>query len=279
MSIEKRLNLLNHAKQITGSTDMSTIIQATKELESFLEKPFEKLVNYHDDFNAFLPHCMFEHPIKGIIPFAAYSYQTMLASVLQHSDFTIINSARQMGTTTMLCAYALWLSSYRADKTIAILSNSFTSAKEIIARIRFMFNHTVVWLPKMTTANASRIEFDNGCRIVAFTANENACRGMTVDTLIIDNASFISYSSDQHIEYLVGINQIYGGKAVIASTPNYNEGVFYKLWSDPIKYQAARIMIDHTMHPGQKERGALMKETMSPEMFSREHECQFITKP
>jgi Terminase large subunit, T4likevirus-type, N-terminal len=279
MSIEKRLNLLNHAKQITGSTDMSTIIQATKELESFLEQPFEKLVNYRDDFNAFLPHCMFAHPVKGIIPFAAYPYQTMLASVLQHSDFTIINTARQMGTTMMLCAYALWLAAFGADQTIAIAANKFAMAKEIISRIRFMADHTVVWLPKMVVANASAIEFDNGCRIVAFTANENAGKGMSINTLLIDNASFISYSSDQHMEYLCAVPLMHGGKVVVASTPYYTEGFFYKLWSDPIKYQAARIMIDHTMHPGHKERVALMKETMSPEMFEREHGCQFITKP
>jgi hypothetical protein len=278
MSIEKRLNLLNHAKQITGSNDMSTIIQATKELETFLENPFEKLINYRDDFNAFLPHCMLEHPTRGTVPVAPYPYQSMIGSVLQHSDFTIINTARQMGTTTMLCAYALWQASFSVDKTIVILANNFTMTKELIARIRYTVGHTVIWLPKMIVANQSSIEFDNGCRILACAANENACRGMTVNSLIIDNASFISYSSDQHMQYLIGINQIYGGKVVVASTPNYTEGFFYKMWSDPINYQAARIMIDHTMHPDHKERSASMKSVMTDEMFKKEHECQFITR-
>jgi phage terminase large subunit GpA-like protein len=278
MSIEKRLNLLDYAKKLTGSSEMSTLIQAATELESFLEKPFETLIKQAHDFNSFLPHCMIQHSVRGTLAFDPYPYQTMAACVLQNSQNTIINSARQMGTSVMLSAFALWSAAFKCDQNILMASHSYTAALNLISTIRFMIEHSTAWLPKVIVNNKHEIQFDNGSRIFASAITQNLGRGMTLNTLIIDNAAFIPYKLDNHVKELIGISQTFNTKVVLASTPKYQEGLFWDLWSDPTIFQAARITFDLSLHPDATERASQMKETLGAEMFKNECECQFITR-
>jgi hypothetical protein len=277
MSIEKRLNLLDYAKKLTGASEMSTLIQAATELESFLEKPFETLIKQVHDFNSFLPHCMIQHQTRGDVPINAYPYQIMAASVLQHSNHVMINTARQMGTTVLLCAYALWNAVQKPDQNIIIASHSYTAAQEMISRIRFMVEHSTAWLPKLIVNNKHSVEFDNGSRILASAVNENTGRGMTISTLILDNAAFIPYKFDQYIKELIGISRL-RTKVILASTPKYNEGLFYDLWHDPLLWEAARITLDYSLHPDAEERAVHFKSALDTETFKNECECKFIVR-
>lgn len=289
MNNPSKMDLLRQAKELTGSNDVQTLIQAAEQLEQYLT--FDDLKKSVDDFVEFAPHCMLQHPTRGVVPFVLQPHQIMAGYAMQFSDFVVINTARQMGITALNAAFLLWDASAHSDKNIVYMSNTYAVTSEVISRIRFMIdNAPVVDLngykiplpPKLVSATKNQLRFENGSRIDTITFNnfDTAMRGRSVDTWVIDNAAYVPHKYERDLGYHLAITRSHGkGKIIVSSTPYESKGFFYNLWQNAEQYQASKVFLPYYMHAERDETWLEeMKKRLPQENIENEFLCKFIER-
>ena len=80
------------------------------------------------------------------IPFALYDFQTKTLESFRDEQFNIVLKARQMGISTLVSGYALWLMTFFTDKSILCIaitkklqkhcykSNSYVSYAKLVTK-------------------------------------------------------------------------------------------------------------------------------------------------
>ena len=56
------------------------------------------------------------HPMRGLIPFKTYDFQTDLIQDFNDYRFNVILKARQLGISTTVAAYVCWMMLFHQDK-------------------------------------------------------------------------------------------------------------------------------------------------------------------
>jgi len=140
------------------------------------------------DIVDFIPHLKIQHPIKGAIQFVPWKYQEDTAKLLEENGkkMALVNMARQMGGSIIVCALALYRAATRPNHSILVVGNTFSNACEILERIKFMVETCALPLPHMSVEGKGLINFNNGSRIIARAATKEAPRGLSISTLIVD---------------------------------------------------------------------------------------------
>jgi hypothetical protein len=211
--------------------------------------------------------------MKGYMAFEPYSYQKELIDFLPHSKRIIINTARQMGTSFLLSCYALWEAVHTPYQNIVIAANNFSNAASIQNKILVSYDQYCGHKPGIVSRTKNRIEFSNGSKILFTAFTENALRGLTINTLIVDNAAYISHSVFANcMPVLASTNT----KVILASTPNMAEGPFYELWHEINDW--FKVALPWTVHPDRDAAWVQhMRGIMPQAQFSKEFECKFAT--
>ena len=147
-----------------------------------------------------------------------------------HDDrFLLILKSRQLGITTLVAAYSLWLSIFNSDKSILIISIKQEVSKEIVTKVRFANEHLPSWLKvKETTNNHMSLRFENGSQVAATSSSRDAGRSKVLSLLIIDEAAFIDEAEDIWTSCFNTLST--GGRAIVLSTPNGVGNWFHKMW-------------------------------------------------
>lgn len=128
-----------------------------------------------------------QHPNRGTIPFNLYPFQKNTLSRFHDDRFLLILKSRQLGITTLIAAYSLWLSLFNQDKSVLIISIKQEVSKEIITKVRFANEHLPSWLKeKETTNNHMSLRFENGSQISATSSAKDAGRSKVLSLLIVD---------------------------------------------------------------------------------------------
>lgn len=128
-----------------------------------------------------------QHPIKGTVNFDLYEFQEKTLQQLVNNDFNIILKSRQMGISTLMAAYSLWLMTFHKDKNILCLSITQETAKEIVTRVRFANDNLPAWLKvESVEDNRLSLRLKNGSQIKAVSSASTAGRSAALSLLIID---------------------------------------------------------------------------------------------
>ena len=137
------------------------------------------------------------HQKKGIIPFDMYDFQERALKDLFQYDYTVTLKARQMGMTTLLSAYALWLMIFEENKEVLALSYKQNKARNIIKKIKRMNSHLPSWMKeKKVIDNQLEVEFENGSKASAESTTSDAGRSESASFVIIDEAAFIDNAAE-----------------------------------------------------------------------------------
>lgn len=234
-----------------------------------------------DDPGVFVSHCKIQHPIRGAVPFNPYEFQCGLIAHVHENRFSIVNSARQMGTTTTIMAYALWFASMHPNKTILIASNRLVAAMECLERLRFMHAHLPDHLRvKLVTDNKTSMEFENGSLIIARAAAPDTGRGMTVDLMLVDDMAYISHSKAEAFWTAIQPTLI-AGRCIAWSCPSDDEGMFYQIWRGAMDRANGfePILLPWHVHPDRDATWAApFQNALSEAQWKREFECEFISR-
>jgi len=251
--------------------DLSYTEKEVLELAKCVENPTYFIDNY----------CYIVTLDHGIQPFKLYDCQKEKVETIHNNRKVIIMEGRQQGKTTVAAAYILWYTLFQESKTVAILANKASTAREIMSRYQLMFEYLPLWMQQgVKTWNKGDVELENGS--IVFTAATTAAgiRGKSVNLLYIDEAAIIPNTiADQFFTAVYPV--ISAGqttKILITSTPlGYNH--FWKFWNDAVNKvnDFVPMFIPYSRIPGRDEAWALEQRRQLGELkYNQEVLCKFL---
>ena len=69
-------------------------------------------------------YCYIEHPVRGRIPFGLYPFQAKVLELFQKHNFDIVLKSRQMGISTLVAGYSLWLMLFHKNMKILCIATT-----------------------------------------------------------------------------------------------------------------------------------------------------------
>lgn len=228
-----------------------------------------------------------QHPIRGSILFDLYSFQEETLQDFADYKFNIILKSRQMGISTLVAAYSLWLMIFNKDKNILLISLKQEDAKEVITKVRFANENMPTWLKmKCLEDNRLSLKYANGSGIKAASTTKKSGVGQALSLLIIDEAGLIDEAEELWTSAQPTLST--GGNAIILSTPRGVGNWFHKMWvgaeegGDPVKKTGKNgfhpIKLPWNLHP---ERDITWREIEgaklgNPKKAAQEFDCDFL---
>lgn len=218
---------------------------------SIKEKIKEEFVKCATDPAYFMKkYYMIQHPQRGRQFFNLYPFQEKVLKLFQKHDYSIINKSRQLGISTLVSAYSLWLMLFNKDKNVLVIATKQDTAKNMVTKVRFAYQNLPSWL-KIGTAEDNRLSLKlvNGSQVKAVSAAGDAGRSEAVSLLVIDEAAFID-----NIETIFTAAQqtlATGGGCIALSTPNGVGNWFHKSYTSAQEQQNRflPISLPWTVHP------------------------------
>lgn len=220
-----------------------------------------------------------QHPNRGTIPFDLFPFQESTLTDFHIHRYLLILKSRQLGITTLVAAYSLWLSLFNSDKAILIISIKQEVSKEIITKVRFANEHLPSWLKeKETTNNHMSLKFENGSQVSATSSAKDAGRSKALSLLIVDEAAFIDEAESIWTSAYNTLST--GGRAIILSTPNGVGNWFHKMWTNAEKKKNDfhTLRLPWNLHP---ERDQRWRDEQTKQLgvkgANQECDCDFLS--
>jgi hypothetical protein len=185
-------------------------------------------------------------PSKGLIPFKPYPYQKKMFKTFNENRFNIVLACRQSGKSITSVIYILWYAIFNPEKTIAILANKGSTAREMLGRITLALENLPFFLqPGCRELNKGNITFANNAKIVAAATSGSSIRGLSIDLLFLDEFAFIERDAEFYTSTYPVVSAGNETKVIIASTANGIGNMFYKIWEGSKKgineFKSSRI--------------------------------------
>ena len=225
-------------------------------------------------------YCHIQHPQRGRIIFNLYPFQEKVLHLWRDNPYDIILKSRQLGISTLVAGYSLWLMLFQQDKNVLCIATKQETAKNMVTKVKFMFENLPSWL-KITAEenNKLTLRLSNGSQVKAVSAAGDAGRSEAVSLLVIDEAAFID-----------GIGEIWasaqqtlatGGGAIVLSTPYGTGNWFHQTWvkAEAGENQFLPIKLPWYVHPERDETWRKRQDELlgDPRMAAQECDCDFNT--
>jgi len=171
-----------------------------------------------------------QHPERGTIPFDTYKFQDDCVENFIDNRFNIIVKSRQLGLSTLVAAYAVWLAVFYKDKNVLVIATKLAVAMNFIKKVKVALRSMPPWLmiPEIIGNNKQSVEFSNGSTIKAIPTSDDAGRSEALSLLIIDEAAFVRNFDELWMGLYPTLST--GGRAIVLSTPNGVGGQYYDLY-------------------------------------------------
>jgi hypothetical protein len=221
-----------------------------------------------------------QHPTKGTIPFKTFPFQDQCVKEFIDNRFTIVVKGRQLGLSTLVAAYAVWLALFQKDKNILIIATKLQVAQNFIKKSKTIINNLPTWLvlPTVTANNKQLVEFSHGSTIKAIPTSEDAGRSEALSLLIVDEAAFVRDFDTLWTGLYPTLTT--GGRAILLSTPNGVGGQYYKLYKDAEAgmNEFKPIKLNWDVHP-ERDQEWFDKETrnLTTRQIAQEYLCDFAS--
>lgn len=173
-----------------------------------------------------------QHPIRGLIPFEMFPFQEDCVDEFLEHRFNIVVKSRQLGLSTLVAAYAVWMAIFQKEKNILIIATKLSVAQNFINKVKTMIKSLPSWmlLTEIVEDNKQKIKFSSGSEIKAVPTSEDAGRSEALSLLIVDEAAFVRNFDTIWTGIYPTIST--GGRVIILSTPNGIGGQYHKLYVD-----------------------------------------------
>jgi len=217
----------------------------------------------------------------GLVPLKLWDYQLEMLKSMANNRNTIITTARQIGKSTVTCAFITWYVIFHSQKTVALLANKGDTAREIMNKVHIGYQNLPKWLQQgVVAANKGTLELENGSRVIAAATSGSAIRGYSINLLFIDEAAFIENWEEFFTAVAPTISSGKTTKMILVSTPN-GLNHYHKLWINAIKKRTDYNPIEVTWRqvPGRDEewrKKTLADLNFDLDKFAQENECQFL---
>jgi len=221
-----------------------------------------------------------QHPVRGLIPFDTFPFQDECVDTFIENRFSIVLKSRQLGMSTLVAAYAVWMALFQRDKNVLVIATKLSVAQNFISKVKIMIRSLPPWLvlPQIVTNNKQLLQFSHGSSIKAIPTSDDAGRSEALSLLIIDEAAFVKNFDSLWMGLYPTIST--GGRVIILSTPNGVGGQYYKLYTDAEaglnEFQSIRLQWD--VHP-ERDQDWFDETTknLSARQISQEYLCDFAS--
>lgn len=218
---------------------------------------------------------------RGLISFKLYECQKEKVDVILNNRKVILMEGRQQGKTITSAACILWYTLFQENKTVAILANKSSAAREVLSRYELMYEMLPMWMQQgVKTFNKGDIELENGSKVFTAATSSSGIRGKSVNWLYIDEAAIIpnNVAEDFFTSVYPTISAGQTTKILLTSTPlGYNH--FWKFWNEAEQGLNGFIplFIPYNRIPGRDEKWAAEQKSMLGELkFNQEVLCRFL---
>lgn len=209
-------------------------------------------------------------------------YQKDGLNLFQDNNKTIFNTSRQMGKSTLMTIYVLWMVTFFEYRKVLVVANKADTAKEILGRIKLAYEELPNWLkPSVNSWNKQSVEFKNGSDIKISATSADAARGQSLNCLVVDEVAHI----DDHVleEFWSAvyptISNDPNARILMASTPNGVGNLFHELWensqNDGSSWGSLEVLWNSIPGRG-KDWADEKRRDLGNEKFEQEYECKFL---
>jgi hypothetical protein len=225
-------------------------------------------------------YCYIQNPTRGRVLFNLYPFQDKVLNLWKDNPYSIVLKSRQLGISTLVAGYSLWLMLFHKDKNILCIATKQETAKNMVTKVKFMYDNLPSWLRiPADEKNKLTLRLSNGSQVKAVSAASDAGRSEAVSMLIIDEAAFID-----------GIDEIWasaqqtlatGGGAVVLSTPYGVGNWFHKTWAraEAQENDFLPIKLPWYVHPERNDEWRKRQDELlgDPKLAAQECDCDFNT--
>jgi hypothetical protein len=169
---------------------------------------------------------------------------------------------------------------FHKDKNILCLATTQETAKNMVTKVKFMYDNLPSWLKvKSEENNKLALKLTNGSQIKAKSSNSDAARSEAVSLLLIDEAAFI----DNIAETWASAQQTLatGGQAIILSTPYGIGNWFHKTWvsAENQENDFLPIKLPWWVHPERDEEWRKKQDELlgDERLAAQECDCDFAS--
>lgn len=173
---------------------------------------------------------------KGLVSFDLYPYQEQMFKHFNDNRFNVVLACRQSGKSISSVVYLLWYAIFNTEKTIAILANKGSVAREMLARVTLALENLPFFLqPGCRALNKGSIEFSNNSRIIASATSGSSIRGYSVNLLFLDEFAFIEKAAEFYTSTYPVVSSGVDTKVIITSTANGIGNMYHKIWEGAVQ--------------------------------------------
>jgi len=256
-------------KQI--GTQMSYTLEQVREITRCIQDPIYFIETY----------CQIVSLDRGLVPFKLYDCQKEKVNVILNNRKVILMEGRQQGKTITAAACILWYTLFQENKTVAILANKSSAAREVLSRYELMYEMLPIWMKHgVKTYNKGDIELENGSKVFTAATSASGIRGKSVNWLYIDEAAIIPNNVAEQFFTSVypTISSGVTTKILLTSTPlGYNH--FWKFWNEAEQglNGFVTMFIPYSKIPGRDQKWADEQRAILGELkFNQEVLCRFL---
>lgn len=227
------------------------------------------------------------HQDHGLISFKLFDYQRNALKLIHNNRNLLMAASRQCGKTTFATAIILHTALFNDHKNLGVLANKESTAKEILERVKFAYEHLPDFLKGgVAEWNIKHVKFENGTKIFADATGGSSIRGKSLFLLYIDECAFVEDWDTFSQAVLPTISSGKTTKMIFTSTPNgLNHFHNYYLNSkkkltDPAKWNKfEHVEVTWQDVPGRDEewrQDALALLNGDEQKFAQEYAVEFI---
>lgn len=213
------------------------------------------------------------------------NYQKKFLTNMVNHNHLIMLTSRQIGKTTLMTIFALWVAMFNPDQTIIMLANNDKRAKGNIARIKLAYEEMEGWIKaSVKRYEDHKIQFDNGSIIDAVATSPASARGDSATCILLDELAFVpdNLANAFWDGFSPSLSENPDAKFFISSTPNGVGNLFYDLCKGAEEGENDFILEKLCWYdvPGRDEewkRNAIRNLCRgSMDSFRQEFECEFL---
>lgn len=216
----------------------------------------------------------------GSSKFNLWDFQKDCIKDFEENRFNVVLKSRQIGMSTLVSSYIIWLMLFHKNRNILIVSIKREDSAELINKIKYAYEFLPSWIKNISkpkSDNVHTFELDNYSKVSASSTTENMGRGKALTHLMIDEAAFIEGLEAAWVSAWPTISV--NGSVIVFSTPNGQSNFFYDLYNkaDKKENEFNPIKLDWTVDPTRDE--AWYKTTtsgMSKRQFAQEFGASFL---
>ena len=260
---------------------MTTVSAKKIDLKELIKSEYQKCAL--DPAYFMRKYCYIQHPQRGRLLFDLYPYQEDSLKIFKEEEYTIVLKGRQIGLSTVVACYSLWMMLFSKDKNILVIATKQETAKNLITKVKFAFEGLPIWLQVPCIENNKlSLRFKNGSQIKAVSSSGDAARSEAVSLLVLDEAAFIKNAEE--IWTAAQATLATGGKAILISTPNGVGNFFYDKYIEAEEFKNKNkngvfypIKLDWRCHPDRNDAWKEKQmEVLSEREFRQEFEAEFL---